>query len=61
MKVPFIMCKLHPYNWKYLEYTGHDMTSFLQKHNLKCLEMYFHVYNKFLEDNYIGPCLFIPA
>ena len=61
MAVPYIMCEMHPYNWKTFGYSGKDLIEFLKQHHLKCIDMYFQVYTEFTGLDYIGPCFLLPV
>jgi FkbM family methyltransferase len=61
MRAPYIMCEMHPYNWKEFGYTGADMMSFLQEHHLTCIDMYFQIYTVLPDTGYIGPCFLLPS
>jgi FkbM family methyltransferase len=60
IKIPYIMCELHPYNWKDFGYSGVELMEFFKKKKLRCIDMYFQVYDDFTDNSYIGPCLLLP-
>lgn len=60
IKIPYILCEMHPYNWGLFNYNGDDFMRFLNEHNLICIDMYFERYNSFKQKDYIGPCLLTP-
>lgn len=58
-KIGRIFCELHPYNWKLYGYSGNDVSSFLNEHNYRCVDMYLRELREFPGEAYVGPTLFI--
>lgn len=55
-----IFCELHPYAWVEFGYNGQDIRTFLQEHDLRCIDMYLMEYTSFPDSGYIGPAVFLP-
>jgi FkbM family methyltransferase len=55
-----IFCELHPYAWPGYGYAGEDIKSFLEAHNLRCMDMFLREHRSFTETVYIGPTLIMP-
>ena len=55
-----IFCELHPYAWADFGYSGREMQTFLQEHDMRCIDMYLMEYASFSNFGYIGPAVFLP-
>lgn len=60
VNVKKIFCELHPYAWPGYGYAGEDIKSFLEAHNLRCMDMFLREHRSFTETGYIGPTLIMP-
>lgn len=55
-----IFCELHPYAWSRFGYRGHDLQTFLEEQDLRCIDMYLMEYSSFSNSEYVGPALLFP-
>jgi FkbM family methyltransferase len=60
LEIGKIFCELHPYAWAGFGYSGQDMGTFLQDHDLRCIDMYLMEYTSFSDSGYIGPAVLVP-
>lgn len=57
LEIGKIFCELHPYAWAGFGYSEQDMRTFLQQHDLRCIDMYMMEYTSFSDSGYIGPAV----
>jgi FkbM family methyltransferase len=60
LEIGKIFCELHPYAWAGFGYSGQDMQTFLQEHDLRCIDMYLMEYTTFPDFGYVGPAVLFP-
>jgi FkbM family methyltransferase len=56
-----LLCELHPYAWERYGYGSREFASFLEEHDLRCVDMYLRDLRTFEPSEYVGPAIFLPT